>query len=336
MKGIPSKAGSILLFLFAAIALTSGPASASDSDTAPCPCCTKTASAAYKACNHEIKDDFGITIGNCLNLSDPYGRHVCVQAAAEAFAEAEELCGDQREARLKICEKLGEAAYDPAIHPEDFIDFDAVINGGQSFTPNPHFPLTPGTIWEYIAIDAEGTPLERILVEVLFEVKEILGVNCIVVHDRVWEIDEEFEEVLIEDTRDWYAQDKCGNVWYFGELAMNFEDGELKDIEGSWEAGEDFAKPGYIMLANPQPGDAYRQEFALGDAEDVAAVKSRDEETVSVPFGTFSEDVLETLDFNPLEPDVIEFKYYAPGVGTVLEVNPEDEERVELVNMVTP
>ena len=92
------------------------------------------------------------------------------------------------------------------------------------------------------------------------ETKEILGVNCIVVRDQVWEIDDEGEEVLIEDTFDWYAQDTSGNVWYFGEIAQEFEEGELVSLEGSWKAGRDDAKPGFIMLANPQPGDYYRQE----------------------------------------------------------------------------
>ena len=250
------------------------------------------------------------------------------------FWEAREECRDQREARLEICEELGEGPYDPAINPDDFVDFEEIVEGG-SFTPNQYFPLVPGTTWEYLAKDADGTAIERILVEVLGEHKEILGVNCIVVRDRVWEIDEEGEETLIEDTDDWYAQKTNGDVWYFGEIAQEFEDDELVSLEGSWKAGVDSAKAGYLMLADPQEGDYYRQEFFLGDAEDMGEVLSRDDESVTVPFGTYTHDVVKTRDWTPIEPDVLEFKYYAPGVGLVLEEDPESGERVELVNMTT-
>ena len=90
------------------------------------------------------------------------------------------------------------------------------------------------------------------------------------------------------------------------------------------------------MSVDPQPWDFYREEFALLTAEDVGEVISRDEETVVVPFGTFDDDVLKTEDRTPIEPGVLEFKFYAPGVGVVLEENPDTGERVELVYMVTP
>ena len=138
---------------------------------------------------------------------------------------------------------------------------------------------------------------------------------------------------LIEDTADWYAQDSAGNVWYFGELSKNYEEGELVDIDGSWKAGVDGAIPGIVMLADPRPGDVYRQEYALGEAEDMATVVNRDEEAVVVPYGDFSEEILKNGEYTPIDPEVFEFKYYSPGVGMVLEVNPETGERVELVVM---
>ena len=321
-----------LVLLFAVLCMMSTPAFAGHhSDNA----CTDTAKAAYRACRNEARDDFWIAIGNCYNLSDPEARDACMETAMEEFMEAKEECKDQKEARLEICEELGEAPYDPIIDPDGFVDFEAVLDGTEVLTPNRYFPLVPGTTWEYFAKDADGIVFERILVEVLEESKEILGVNCIVVRDRVWEV-EGSEETLIEDTDDWHGQDLLGNVWYMGEIVLNFEDDELVDIEGSWKAGIDSAKAGYIMLADPQEGDFYRQEFALGDAEDMGKVENRGEESVSVPFGTYTVDVLKTRDFNPIEFDVFEFKYYAPGVGTVLEVNPEDGERVELFSMTTP
>ena len=178
---------------------------------------------------------------------------------------------------------------------------------------------------------------ERVLVEVLPEIKEILGVNCIVVRDRVFEIDEDGEECLAEDTADWLAQhEETGDVWYFGEASQDLEDGLVVDVEGSFEAGEDFSKPGYWVLADPDAGDFYRQEFALGEAEDVAGVISVGEATVTVPVGVFDVGVLKTRDSSPLDPGSFELKFYAPGVGLIMELDPESGEKLELVDMIDP
>ena len=319
-------------FFILSLWLTSSPAKAYDQHGGWFKACSQTATAAFKACQGEITDDYWIAFGNCTNLTDYGERKDCLKEAGIEFNDGRELCNDQREARLELCEELGESPYDPRIKPDKFVDFEEVVKGGD-FTSNPYFPLVPGTVWNYRTYDGDGTLIEKIKVEVLKETKEILGVNCIVVRDRVWEIDEEGEKSLVEDTDDWYAQDLKGNVWYFGEIAQDFEDGELVSIDGSWKAGRDYAKPGYLMLINPQAGDLYRQEFALGEAEDVAEVISRNEESVTVPYGNYKDDVVKTKDGTPIEPDVYEFKYYAPDVGLILEVNPETGERVELVGM---
>jgi len=167
-------------------------------------------------------------------------------------------------------------------------------------------------------------------VTVTNETKEIMGVTCVVVRDTVT-VDGE----LVEDTFDWYAQDKYGNVWYFGEESKQYEDGDLVSLEGSWKAGVDGAQPGIIMEADPVVGDLYRQEFAPGEAEDMGEVLALGE-TVTVPAGTFT-DCLKTKDFTPMEPEVVEHKYYAPGVGVVKEVMVEGgTDIVELMEIVGP
>jgi hypothetical protein len=298
--------------------------------------CSQTALAALKASLFGAADDFWIAIGNSFQEPDPQAKQEILRAAQEELSEAIQLAKEQYQARLDLCALLGQAPYDPDIDPANFIDFEAVIAGEEDFTPNRYFPLVPGTTWEYLGFDAEGEIVERILVEVLMETKEILGVNCIVIRDRVWEIDEEGAETLIEDTKDWHPHDLAGNVWYFGEIAQEFEDGDLVSIAGSWQAGRDDARPGIIMFADPRPGVAYRQEFLLNEAEDWAKVVSRGKISVSVVFGDFTDDVLVTKDATPLLPGTVEFKAYAPGVGLILEVNPETGERVELVNMTVP
>ena len=137
---------------------------------------------------------------------------------------------------------------------------------------------------------------------------------------------------LAEETFDWYAQDNDGNVWYFGEDSKEYEEGEVVSTEGSWEAGVDGAKPGIIMKANPQIGDSYRQEHYPGEAEDLGEV-IRLNESASVPRGSY-DGVLVIQEWSPLEPDVIEHVYYAPGIGVILEEVVEGgARRVELAKI---
>jgi len=286
--------------------------------------CNRTAKAAFKACRSEARDDYWIAVGNCNNLPDADDRKECLRDAKQELKDAIEECRDQREARLEICAELGPDPYDPQLDPENF-------EAGAPSEPNPYFPLVPKTVWNYKNKFAGETNI----VEVTTDTKDIEYpadsgnvFTCVVVHDQVM-----VDGKVTEDTLDYYAQDVHGNVWYFGELSQEFEDGELVSLEGSWKAGVDGAKPGILVEAAPEVGDIYRQEFFLGDAEDMAEVVALDA-AASVPAGDYT-NVLQTRDFTPLEPDVEEYKYYAPNVGVVLEENPETGERNELVSVIT-
>lgn len=200
------------------------------------------------------------------------------------------------------------------------------------FTPgapvdNPYFPLSPGTVLSYSGETPEGE-VESNDVLVTSETREIAGVTATVVRDTAY-----LDGVPVEDTFDWYAQDQSGNVWYLGELTFAYEfteEGPQTDTEGSWEAGVEvdpegqpgfLAAPGLIMPSSEQlqeflaSGQAYFQEFAPGVAEDQAEVTSLTE-TLTLGDARF-ENVLRTLETTALEPDVLDFKYYAPGVGQV-------------------
>jgi hypothetical protein len=168
--------------------------------------------------------------------------------------------------------------------------------------------MAPGTRWVY----TEGVD-QRVEVTVTGRTKKILGIDATVVHDVVTEHGD-----VKEDTYDWYAQDEWGNVWYLGEDTKEYEDGQVVTTEGSWQAGVDGAQAGVILPGEPEIGLAYRQEYYEGEAEDAGEILSLDRH-VDVPFGSFDE-VLKTKDWTPLEPDVLEHKYYAKGVGPVLTV----------------
>jgi hypothetical protein len=174
---------------------------------------------------------------------------------------------------------------------------------------NPYFPIAPGHRWVYR--EAENGTRQRVEVTVTNATKRIDGVTARVVHDLVTEGGQP-----IENTYDWYAQDSAGNVWYLGEDTKEYENGKVVSTKGSWEAGVDGAQAGVVMPAQPRVGMSYRQEYYAGQAEDKGSVLSVDEK-VEVPFGRFSGAVM-TKDLTPLEPVLVEHKFYARGVGPVL------------------
>lgn len=191
---------------------------------------------------------------------------------------------------------------------------------------NPWFPLEPGTRWHYREVTEDGERV-HVVVTVTSLTREIAnGVTARVVRDTVTA-----GGGIIEDTLDWYAQDAAGNVWYLGEDTAEFEDGALTTRAGSFEAGVDGAEPGVIMPAEPVVGATYRQEYYEGEAEDRGEVLALDERA-RVPASDF-DGLLQTADTTPLEPDVLEHKYYARDVGLVLTVDREGGGREELLSL---
>jgi hypothetical protein len=204
--------------------------------------------------------------------------------------------------------------YEPAIDPADFVEG----------IDNPYLPFEPGTRYVYEVL-AEGERA-RDVITVTNKTKEVMGVTCTVVRDV-----ETVEGKVAEKTFDWYAQDRYGNVWYFGEYSEAYEDGKVS-TEGSWEAGVDGALPGIIMLGDPQIGDRYRQEYFKGEAEDIGEVVKLNA-SIDVPYGSFT-DLIVIEEWNPLEPKIYEDDYYAKGVGLVFEeVTKGPSEVVKLVEV---
>ncbi|MGH3667041.1 MAG: hypothetical protein ACRDWF_11980 [Acidimicrobiia bacterium] len=217
------------------------------------------------------------------------------------------------------------ATADP-INPGDGGDYSVTIDPAD-FVPeidNDLLPFRPGNKWVYESVG--GEEVERIEVDVTEERRTVMGVSTTVVRDTVT-----VDGGLVEDTYDWYAQDQEGNVWYFGEETAEYEDGEIVSTAGAWEAGVDGAMPGIVMEMEPTVGDSYRQEYYPGEAEDMAkVVQSGVSEEVA--FGAF-DDLIVIEEWTPLEPDVVEEKYYASGVGVVLETTVEGGSgRIELIS----
>jgi hypothetical protein len=192
---------------------------------------------------------------------------------------------------------------------------------------NPYFPLRPGTVSRY-RVHEDGEPF-REKVTVTGRTRIILGVRTTVVRDVLRRAD----GTVAERTHDWYAADDDGNVWYFGEATATYDrQGHLDSREGSWQAGAHGAVQGVIMPADPQPTNAYRQEYRRGHAEDQAWIVQR-HARVRVPYGHLR-DVVRSFEWSRLEPRVLSTKYYAPGLGIVREQDVAGgHEFVELVSV---
>jgi hypothetical protein len=188
----------------------------------------------------------------------------------------------------------GTATYSPTTIPTNFV----------SGVTNKYFPLKPGRVLTYEGNN--GTV--RSTSTVTNEHKTILGVQTTTVRDTLL-----VNGKLHEDTLDWYAQDKEGNVWYFGEDTKEYQDGKVISTEGTWEAGVDGAKPGIIMPADPQIDGAIFQEYYPNHAEDQFQVLSTNE-SLTLPTGKY-EGCIKTKEWTRLEPSVAENKVFCPEVG---------------------
>jgi hypothetical protein len=184
-------------------------------------------------------------------------------------------------------------------------DFSATVD-------NPYYPLKPGSTYHYRGVK-DGKPTIDVYA-VTHETKSIEGAPCVAVKDNLYEAGR-----LEEQTTDWYTQDRQGNVWYFGEATRELNaQGKTTSTEGSWQAGVDGAQPGIFMPANPKPGQSFRQEYYKGHAEDQFKVLELSS-AVAVPAGSYANAVL-TQETTPLEPGVVDHKYYVRGIGQVKEV----------------
>jgi hypothetical protein len=184
-----------------------------------------------------------------------------------------------------------------------------------SFGPNvdnPWLPLRPGTTLTYKG--AKDGVAETDVFRVTRRTRVVDGVRARVVDDRVYDS----RHRLRERTSDYYAQDRSGNVWYFGEDTAELDaHGHVTSREGTWHAGVDGARAGLFMPARPRVGERHRQEYYRGHAEDQFRVVSLNA-PVRVPYGDFR-SALQTHEWTRLEPGVLDTKYYVRGIGEVFE-----------------
>lgn len=202
---------------------------------------------------------------------------------------------------LAAAQSTGRSGYEPVLNPANFMH---KVN-------NPYLPWPVGRTLTYRGIKDGQTQLD--VVHVTSKTKVIEGITTVTVTDVATH-----NGKLLEKTTDWYAQDRQGNVWYLGEATAAYLPGGKVDHSGSWQAGVKDAEPGIVMEAHPKVPDAYREEYLPRQAEDTAWIVNLGG-SATVPFGTLHH-VLTSLEFTRLEPDVIDEKVYAPGIGEVIEL----------------
>ena len=299
--------------------------------------CSNTAEIQFSGCKNEINDEAFKAKAICINITDNQQRKQCLVEASTALKDSSKPCGAQLKARKQLCNAIGEARYDPDLNPANF---------EQDFTqlkhPNPYRPLGIDNHWKYVGSG------EIIDIDVLNKTKLIDGLTCLVVRDTVLKDGE-----LHEDTLDWFAQAKNGDVYYCGEEVKDYEsfDGdnprepELIEIAGSFKQGRNGDKAGISFKGKSKVGEVYRQEYSVGNAEDVVQVLS-----TTYSFGKnpkldkfvppalakslcANKDCIVTGEFTPINPtpDGFARKYYAPGIGVFLEVVPSTGGIVQLV-----
>jgi hypothetical protein len=247
----------------------------------------------------------------------PWIRRGTAPLAAVAIAAALAAgCGSSSDPTANPAPVHG--TYDPPIDPANFT----------TTVDNRFFPLKPGTTTRATGFAEDGTTPQEDTSVVTNRTKRILGVECVVVRDEITS-----RGKPVELTFDWYAQDKAGNVWYFGEDSNDYKNGHWVKSSGSWEAGVNGAQPGILMEANPAAGDEYRQEYYPGHALDQAHVDGSGG-TVKVPYRTFH-DTLSTTETTVLEPGIKERKYYASGIGEIAsrDVSGGSHESFQLVSV---
>jgi len=298
--------------------------------------CAATAQTLRLACDFDVRDSFLTGAASCMDQLDTESVDECMAEVQEERTEDSEECTDVLEGRMDLCSSLDNKAHEPEFG-EDFADnFVDPMDIGGDVPANPFLPLVQGKTWTYegTSTDDDGEEeTETVIVTVTDRVKKIEGILCLVVNDISVE-----EDIIVESTDDWFAQDVNGNVWYCGEIAENFEvfdgdepeDPELVDIEGSWKSGRDGAKAGMLLPFEPMVGTFLRTELAYTDAEDAIEIVDT-QGTESAAAASCDGNCLVTQDFSPLDPGVTESKYYLPGVGLILEIDNETGDRLELV-----
>jgi hypothetical protein len=190
-------------------------------------------------------------------------------------------------------------------------EFNAA-NFGDTSAANPYFPLKPGMQWVREGTTDVGT--RRVPHQVATTITDVYrvidGVRTVAVLDH--EID---GGQVSQESLDYLAVDRFGNLWYLGGYTEEFEGGRYVSAIDGWLSGVNGARAGLLVQADPKAGTppypVAQPDKDEGDVAEVIGVGTRR----CVPFKCF-DDVLVVREGKASAPDN-EFKYYARNVGQI-------------------
>lgn len=201
------------------------------------------------------------------------------------------------------------------VRPENFV----------SGVSNPYFTLIPGRKLSYDGIDPNGVKIHKEILASDLE-REIAGVKTLAAWDREWH-----DNSLVKDTKRYYAQDKDGNVWLFGETELDIFGGYMKNKGSEWFHGENNAKAGIVVPGVAQVGDEIARAFN-GLNEEKAEVLAVGE-AIDVPKGAFA-DCLKIRDYAVGEGAIETYDYYCKDIGNfALELVPDTFGKISLAKV---
>jgi hypothetical protein len=240
----------------------------------------------------------------CAVLGSSRGRRGFVIAAFAAFAVGASASG---------CGGDEDGASSPT--PQEQVGLDPGNFGDPVAEVNKWLPLEVGTQWVregFTDVGNRRVP-HRVVSTVTDVSREVEGVSTVAL------LDQDFDGgQLVQQSLDYLARDEQGNVWYLGSYTEEYEGGEFVTATDAWLAGVKGAKPGILMQADPRTGTPpyFVAQPPGGEEEvDVAQVVETGQ-SECVPFKCYK-DLLVIREGKEAAPDN-EFKYYAPGVGQIL------------------
>jgi hypothetical protein len=202
-------------------------------------------------------------------------------------------------------------------------DFNPKSFAGPTASTNQFLPLKPGTQWVregFVNVGSRRLP-HRVVSTVTDVTKRVDGVTAVAV------LDQDFNGGQIsEQSIDYLADDKNGNVWYLGSYTEAYEGGQFVFANDAWLSGVNGAMAGVLMIADPQTGTPAFTEDTVPGVEAPTAQVSKTGQRQCVPFKCYR-DVL-------LLNEGGESKYFAPGVGQIKTSPPAGGGAQEVENLI--
>jgi len=198
------------------------------------------------------------------------------------------------------------AAFQGKSYTSEFLGEDTFSTVGNNY----FLPLIPGLFQILETPDGKV----RVTVTVTDMTKKVAGVETRIVTE-----DEDKNGVVFETTKNYEAiSTKTGSIYYFGEYATQYKNGQVSGHKGSWLAGQNGATFGMLMPGVALLGARFQQENAAPIALDRSEIL-KEEISVTLPVGSFT-GCLKAIDTDGLDPAAPpETKIYCPGIGNVVD-----------------